>query len=226
MDPRVEGDPERVGGFVPALGFHWLTGLYDPVIAWTTRERRFKQLLLTQAGLAPGSRVLDLGCGTGTLALWARAAQPAAWLTGLDVDPVMLGRARTKLRRARTPVPLIRAYADRLPYADASFDCVLSSLFFHHLAADERRRTLRELLRVLRPAAELHVADWGQPVGAWMQVLSVSIRLLDGAANTADNLAGRIPVLLREAGFVEVATRDQLSTLYGTLALYSARRPR
>ncbi len=82
----------RRADFVPALG-RLGTRFYDPLIRVTTRERRFKERLLDLAELQPGERVLDLGCGTGTLAVAVGLPQPRARLTGLDVDPSMLQRA-------------------------------------------------------------------------------------------------------------------------------------
>src|SRR5262245_16336555 len=88
------------GRYVPALRFHLLTRVYDPVVRWTTREATFKQRLLDQAGPAPGDRVLDLGCGTGTLAVMVKRRQPSAQVIGLDPDREILDRARAKAREA------------------------------------------------------------------------------------------------------------------------------
>jgi SAM-dependent methyltransferase len=101
---------------------------------------------------------------------------------------------------------------------------VLSSLFFHHLRPDGKRRTLAEAYRVLLPGGELHVADWGRPAGALTRLLSLQIRVLDGAETTADSLAGRLPGLVAEAGFEHVRGRGAVHTAFGTLALISASR--
>jgi ubiquinone/menaquinone biosynthesis C-methylase UbiE len=71
-------------GYLRALRFPALTRVYDPVIRLTIRERRFKELLVQQAAPAPGQRVLDLGCGTGTLAIEVKRSQSAAEVAGLD----------------------------------------------------------------------------------------------------------------------------------------------
>ncbi len=206
--------------FLPALRFERLTPVYDGVIALTTRERTFRRRLVDQAAIAGGMSVLDIGAGTGTLAALVNERHPEARVTGLDADPAMLARARAKAPRAHFD----EGMSYELPYRDASFDRVLSSLFFHHLTPRDKRRTLAETHRVLRPGGELHVADWGRPSGALSRVLALSIRLLDGAETTSDSLAGRLPGLVAEAGFADVRGRGAVHTAFGTLALISATR--
>ena len=210
--------------YVPALGREWLTGLYDPVVRLTTRERSFKERLLEQARLEDGMEVLDLGCGTGTLALLAKRRRPGARLVGLDGDPKMLARARAKAAEAGLEARFDEGLADRLPYPDRSFDRVLSSLFFHHLDPAVTRRTLREALRVLKPGGELHVADWGPATDPLMAALSLSIRVLDGFEPTRDNFAGTLPEIFEAAGLVNVRMQGRMRTIYGALAFYSAAR--
>jgi ubiquinone/menaquinone biosynthesis C-methylase UbiE len=211
--------------FVPALGYDWLTALYDPVVRLTTREGHFKHRLLDQADVQGGMDVLDLGCGTGTLAILAKREAPEASVTGLDADPKVLERALRKAERAGCAVEFDQGLSDELPYPDGSFDRILSSLFFHHLERDAKERTIGEASRVLRGGGELHVADWGRPAGLAMHALSWSIRLLDGAAPTRDNLAGALPDLFEQNGLEKALLRDQMSTIYGTLAFYSASKP-
>ena len=67
--------------YIPALGYRWLTGLYDPVLKWATREQAFKRVLLDTASIRPGERALDLGCGTGTLTVRAALDSPRAAVT-------------------------------------------------------------------------------------------------------------------------------------------------
>jgi SAM-dependent methyltransferase len=210
--------------FVPALGFHWLTALYDPLLALTTRERDLKQQLLARAGLVSGMRVLDVGCGTGTLALWAKQSRPDAWIHGIDADSRVLATARRKAQRAGVEVHFEQAFSDALPFPDASFDCVLSSLFFHHLRTESKRETLREILRVLRPGGVLHVLDFGR---ARSRAVRWGLRLvgwLDGTERVADHAAGRFPELIAQAGFERTQTALAARS-FGLLELYAARKP-
>jgi ubiquinone/menaquinone biosynthesis C-methylase UbiE len=216
-------DGERQG-YLPALRFRSLTRLYDPAIRLTTRERRFKRMLIEQARPAAGQRILDLGCGTGTLAIEVKRREPRAELAGLDADPEMLAQARRKAEAAGVELELTEGFSTELPYADASFDRVLSTLFFHHLDPQPKRETAAEIARVLRPGGELHVADWGRPSDPAMRLAFQSIRALDGFSNTADNYRGALPEIFEQAGLARARQTGSVRTAFGTLALYRAVR--
>ena len=208
-----------MSGFLPALRFDALTRFYDPVVAATTRERTFKRRLVDLAAPRRGERVLDVGCGTGTLAV--EIAGRGAAVSGVDADEAMLARAR-----AKAPALDLRvAMAQDLPFPDDRFALVVSSLFFHHLRRDDKLAVFGELARVMRQGARLAIADWGAPRDPLMRVAAQGIRLLDGAEPTADNLAGRLPALLTQAGFAEVAERDAMRTAFGVMVLLTAGKP-
>jgi ubiquinone/menaquinone biosynthesis C-methylase UbiE len=211
--------------YVPALGYRWLTRFYDPIVRATTREATFKDALLGQASIQDGHRILDLGCGTGTLALLIKRAHRGAEVFGLDADTEALNLARRKLEEADIEVQLDQGLASALPYTDESCDRILSSLFFHHLSSGAKLEAMREVLRVLRPGGEFHIADWGKPTGPGMRLAFVAVQLLDGFATTTDNVRGLLPDLLGLAGFQNVETTNSYSTLLGTVALYRARKP-
>lgn len=210
--------------YVPALGVRWLTRFYDPLIRVTLREGKIKSALVEQVGLHPGQRVLDLGAGTGTLTLMLKRAQPQADVIGLDGDPEILAIARAKAMRSGLAVTYDEGMADVLPYPDGSFDRVVSSLMFHHLSRETKRRAAREVFRVLKPGGELHVADWGRAQNILMRVLFFFVQLLDGFETTAENVAGRLPGIFREAGFADVQETAHYATPFGTLTLYRAKK--
>jgi ubiquinone/menaquinone biosynthesis C-methylase UbiE len=222
--PTESGD----GGqrYIPALRFHALTALFDPVVRLTLREREFKNRLLNQANPRPGQRILDVGCGTGTLTILVKERVPEADVVGLDADPEILERARVKARETGVEVRFDRGLASELPYEDDSFDLVLSTLFFHHLTGADKRRTAAEITRVLKPGGKLHVADMGGPADPLMKVLFFStVRLIDGLEQTRDNAAGALPAIFESGGLDQVTESDRLRTVLGSLALYRARKP-
>ena len=135
--------------YIPAAGYEFLTPLYDPVVRLTTRELTFKRRLLEESELSETDRVLDLGCGTGTLLLLAREQVTSVRLVGLDGDARVLKMAQSKAHSRRETVPLVQAFCFRVPFADACFERVLSTLMLHHLTREEKLKTFREVLRVL-----------------------------------------------------------------------------
>jgi SAM-dependent methyltransferase len=218
----TETPPTR---YVPALRFRLLTRLFDPILALTLPEGERKARLVAQADLRPGHRVLDLGAGTGTLALMLEQAQPEARVVGIDGDPEILGLARRKVAEAGRQVQFVEALADDLPFPTGSFDRVVSSLVFHHLDRATKGRALAEARRVLRPGATLHILDWGKAQDPLMRLAYLTVQLLDGFATTADNVRGDLVPLMEEAGFVQVRETERRRTAFGTLSLYRAEAP-
>ena len=212
-------------GYLPALRFPALTRFFDPVIHFGLPEQRFKRRLLEQAAPGPGQRILDLGCGTGTLAIMVKADQPGAEVIGLDADPEILALARSKAEAGGAEVRFDQGLSTELPYEEASFDRVLTTLFFHHLTGADKRRTAGEMARVLRPGGELHVADWGRPAHPLMRVLFTGVRFFDGFERTRDNAAGALPKILEQGGLARAAETARFKPAFGTLALYRAERP-
>lgn len=217
MPPSDSQAPAGETGFIPALRFHRLTPLFDVVAALTVRDQEIKRRVLRHASIAHGEDVLDVGCGTGTLALAAAQSEPTATVTGLDADPSILERARAKAGAAGVEIRFDEGMSDALPYADASFDIVLSTLFFHHLPDDAKHRTAAELQRVLRPSGRFVVGDLGRPHDPLMRAaVRATVQLLDGVATTALNVRGDLPRVLAEAGFANVAVRERIRTPTGT----------
>jgi ubiquinone/menaquinone biosynthesis C-methylase UbiE len=209
---------------VPALGFDWLTPLYDAV-AWLIGERAVKERLVAEARIAPGHDVLDLGCGTGTLALVVKRAEPGARVVGLDVDARILAIARRKIAAAGLDVELHQASATAPPFRPGSFDRILSTLVLHHLTLPEKRAVFAAVRMLLRPGGELHVADFGRPHNALMRLAANVVCRFDGAERLEANLRGELPALAADAGLVGVAETGRRMTPFGTLSFLRASAP-
>ena len=202
--------------FHPAAGRDIFLPLYDPL----TRLFGFdatRDALLAQANVQPHCRVLDVGCGTGTLTIALKQRHPDVEVVGLDPDPKALGRARAKCARAAVTVQFDEGFSDAPPYADATFDRVLSSLMFHHLPRDVKEGTLREIGRVLKPGGELHLLDFTGSHGHGRLA-----RLIHPHQALKDNAEDRVVVLMRAAGLRDPQVVSRRKTLFGPLASYRA----
>ena len=208
--------------FIPALGFEFLTPLYDFLMKWVMRESRFKIPLVKQARIEAGHRVLDLGCGTATLTILIKQTCPGAEVIGLDADVVALGIARKKAAEKGVQITLEQGTALQLPYPDNSFDRVLSCLVLHHLTTENKRQALKEVFRVLRPGGEFHVADFGKPRNALAHLISL---VIGRSEEMSDNVKGLLPKMFSRAGFGQIAECTQYMTVAGALSLYRAQRP-
>ena len=209
----------RPEGYIPAAERDWLLPLYDPVLRVLFHEEQVKRQLLAQANVHPDHRLLDVGCGTGTLVLRVKTECPEAEVVGLDGDPKALAVARRKVAEAGADVTLDEGLAYELPYPDACFDRVFASLVLHHLTGEQKQRSLAEILRVLVPGGTFHLLDFGTPVSLWERLLA---RIAFRSAEARDNIDGRLAALLREAGFEHVEELARRGTIVGSLWYYRA----
>lgn len=211
--------------FIPALRFDALTRFYDPVVAATTRERTFKRRLVEQVALQPGQRLLDVGCGTGTLTLLLKQSSPAAEVVGLDGDPKTLAMARRKAEQAGASIEWREGMSWALGVPDQSFDHITSSLLLHHLDFDGKMTTLTAMRRALKAGGTLHIADWGRAHDVLMRAAFIGVQLLDGFKTTSDNVRGKLPEYIARAGFEHVEETARLRTPLGSVSLYRAPNP-
>ena len=213
-----------MANYIPPLRFHFATRFYDPLVRLTTRESAVKHALLARLAARPGESILDLGCGTGTLALSIARECVETQVWGLDADKAALRIARLK-RNAGLRVHWSHGLAQAAPFSDGAFDAVVSSLFFHHLTRTDKVAVLREVLRILRPGGRILFADWGRPASIASRILFLAVQALDGFKTTQDSVNGILPSLLTAAGFDSVSVEDEFQTPLGTIAIYSGRRP-
>jgi cyclopropane fatty-acyl-phospholipid synthase-like methyltransferase len=220
----ASGRETRKRAYTPALRFHALTGYFDALMARSVKESKFRQLLLDQLEPEPGHRVLDLGCGTGTLAILLKTRVPEVEVVALDPDPEALRIARGKADAAGVKIEFHQALAWDAHLPANSFDRVVSSLVFHHLRFEEKRRTLAAAREWLRPHGELHVADWGKAQNVLMRIAFLGVQILDGFETTAENVRVGLVPAMESTGFEMVEETRRDATLLGTLSLYRARR--
>lgn len=210
-------------GYTPALGMRWLTPLYDSAIALLTRENAWRTMLTEAIDLKDGERLLDVGCGTGSLAVRLASIRPGADVHGIDPDPDVLGRARLKAAKARAKVEFHEGFLDDSFLAGQDqYDVIASSLVFHQVPLEGKRELLAAMRRALKPGGRICIADYGHQRTPLMRGLfRATVQALDGVADTQPNAAGVLPDLIRRAGFDSVAEIETLPTATGSISILS-----
>jgi len=192
--------------YIPAAGHDVFLPGYD-LLTRALGMRPAYDEFVAQVELFDGAQVLEIGCGTGNITQRLKRASPGAQLTGVDPDPRALARAGRKFRNA-AGIRFDRGYAQELPYADESFDRVLSSMMLHHLGDDVKAAAVAEAFRVLRPGGSIHVVDMIGPHAASAH---------DGSV---------IPALLRSSGFDSIADLGSRRLRFvGPVRFYRGVRP-
>ncbi|WP_395295353.1 class I SAM-dependent methyltransferase [Kitasatospora hibisci] len=205
--------------YLPAAGRDAFLPLYDRLTA-LLGVPGLHRTLIEQADPTEGQRLLEIGCGTGNLAVLAKRSRPGVEVVGSDPDPLALARAQRKAR-GLDGIHFERGYAQALHYPDGSFDRVLSALMLHHLDRDTKTAAAAEALRVLRPGGSLHVVDFAGPQGGMHGFMA---RRMVKAGHLADNAGGGLQRLLAEAGFACEAVAARRHPVMGEITFYRATR--
>jgi ubiquinone/menaquinone biosynthesis C-methylase UbiE len=166
-------------------------------------NRPNSRMVIELAKVKPGDKVLDVGCGTGSLTLTAKIFAGAnGAVYGIDASPEMIDVARKKAKQAGSDVVFDVALIEKIPFPDATFDVVVSRLVIHHLPDDLKRKGFAEIFRVLKPGGHFLVADFKPPTNPVLN--HVTSTLVGRHMMQAD--VNVIPPLFQAAGFVEVAS--------------------
>lgn len=207
--------------FTPALGRLAPARFFDHIVA-LTRERLWRGLTVTHLAPQPDDAILDVGCGTGSLAVLASRVEPLARIVGLDPDPEVLAVARGKDPDAR--VRWLAGMGDALveSVGAESMDGVVSSLVLHQCPIPVKRAILASMFAVLRSDGRLVIADYGLQRTRLMRMAFRIVQFADGKTDTQPNADGVLPQLISAAGFADVREVEVVQTITGSISIYVA----
>jgi ubiquinone/menaquinone biosynthesis C-methylase UbiE len=211
--------------FTPAMGRFAPTRYYDSVAA-LIRERLWRSLVAMHVAPRPDDVIVDVGCGTGSLALLLHQVQPGARIIGVDPDPQILDIARSKSDVAGAVLDWRVGMGDALAEvlgADSP-TVLVSSLVLHQCPMPMKRAVLASMFAVLQPAGRLVIADYGWQRSRTMRLAFRVVQVADGRSDTAPNADGVLPQLISEAGFSGVREVEVVPTVTGSLSVYTALR--
>lgn len=194
---------------------------YDTVVNILTlwQAKRLRKMTIDQALLKPGESLLDVGCGTGGVTIPAKERIGRTGLAaGIDPSPEMIAVARKKTLRAGLDIDFRIGVIESLPFADAFFDVVTSSLMMHHLPYDVQQKGLTEVYRVLKPGGRLLIADVMRPRSILLKGLFSVLARHHGLKFGIEDL----DETLRSAGFIHTAP---LSEHFGTIGFVCSVKP-
>jgi ubiquinone/menaquinone biosynthesis C-methylase UbiE len=213
--PKMAGGPETAGTTI-----HWASE-YDffTSLLGLGMNRPNSRMIVEMAGIMPGDKILDIGCGTGNLTFTARKAVGASGVAyGIDASPEMIDVAQKKAKRLGSDTVFDLGLIEKMPYPDEAFDVAISRLVIHHLPDDLKRQGLAEISRVLKPGGRVFLADFNPPANP---ILAHVTMAMVGHGMMQTNMLA-LPGMLAQAGFVEVASGPTRSAF---LAFVSARKP-
>jgi ubiquinone/menaquinone biosynthesis C-methylase UbiE len=177
-----------------------LHGWFTDTFLFGGKMREMRRRTIALANLRPGQHVLDVGCGTGVLALKVqRRVGRAGRVAGIDPSSEQIAHARAKATQRRTPIDFQIGVIEQLAFPDQTFDVVFSTLMMHHLPAPLKRQGLAEIARVLKPGGCLVIADFKHKKERTGQ----AARFHAGGSNLQDLMA-----LVSDAGFTQVETEE------------------
>lgn len=214
-EPRIKNGPQTTGTTI-----HWASeyDIFSRLLGMGPNARN-SRMVIELANVKPGDRVLDVGCGTGSLTLTAQSyAGPNGKAFGIDAAPEMIEVAKKKASRSRPEVVFDLGLIEELDFPDESFDIVISRLAIHHLPDDLKRKGFAEILRVLKPGGRLFIADFNPPTNP---VLNHITSALVGSHMMQTHI-WNLPPMLESAGFEEIASGPTRSAF---LAFVSGKKP-
>lgn len=205
--------------FTPAAGRFVPTSAYDRLLALLTREAVWRTALLETIAPKPGERILDVGCGTGTLGILIKQVAPEATVVGLDPDAEARGIAEAKAEAAGVAIEWQHGFG-RDAANFGSFDKVVSSLVFHQVPVAEKVAGLAAMLAATKAGGTMIVCDYAAQRSWIMRQAFKIVQSADGRTNTQPNADGFLEMELEAIYGKPIIDQQAFDTPTGTISIF------
>lgn len=204
-----KASPHATKGLILNGGWRYdLLSWFHDIFSFRGQWRELRQRTMTLARIQPSEQVLDVGCGTGTLALEvARVTGHTGRVVGIDPGTEQIARARSKAPQSHAAIQFQVGLIEQIPFPDQTFDVVLSTLMMHHLPIGLKRQGLLEIARVLKPRGRLVIADFKHK----RDRQGSSAHFHAGGSNLRE-----LVTLIIEAGFDSITTEEMQPACFST----------
>jgi ubiquinone/menaquinone biosynthesis C-methylase UbiE len=187
--------------FIPAARFHFLTALFETLLGIFGLGKKYRNEIKKYLQFSEKMKVLDAGCGAGSLAIEVMKNNPNLFLYAVDADKKILSLAKKKSKEGGIKINFQQGFLQKLPFQNNSFDVVYSSLVIHHLTTETKQKAMKEIHRILKKEGYFLLSDFGKPRNIFLSPYSWFTTLFEEGM---DNYKGKIPNMLKEAGFRKV----------------------
>jgi len=187
---------------------------YDSLVNIMTlgQAQRLRNMTIDQSLLKPGESLLDVGCGTGGVTIpGKKRVGRNGKAAGIDPSPEMIAVASKKADKEGLEINFRLGVIESLPYPDATFDVITSSLMMHHLTQDLQEKGFAEIYRVLKPGGRLLIADARRPSRFLVKQLFAFLSERHGIKFGIEDL----PKTLKSAGFITATQREERFRMIG-----------
>ena len=204
--------------FTNALTLGFLTPYYDFITNFAGLGRIIYEKIAGYISPKAGDKILDVGTGTANLALTIKRIYPKVKIIGVDPDTKILEIAKRKVTKEKSPISLVQAVAQDLPFKNNTFNFVVSSFVIHHIPSPFKKQAFLEMKRILKREGVIIIVDFGIPKNFLADFLISIFSLVE---DVAPNRQGLIPRLLKEVGFTNV---KEVASKFAVVSFYKARK--
>jgi len=207
--------------YVPALGFHWATPLYQTIVDLFVRDDYIKSVAVD---LIDGRdlQILDVACGTGKLVKKIAQKQPCCQIVGCDIDSEMIVEAK-KQTTSFPNVIIQQGNCTDMRFEDGKFDIVIESLVFHHLTDAQKKAAINEIHRVLQQNGLFYYIDWVKPGNLYAKIAFNIVKIVDGWENLESHENNTVINLIEESMDM-IGTPRTIETTLGTIAVITFKK--